>query len=110
MCAEYGNSSYRAFTDRVAGFLNDENMIGVHRMYSNNLSIVLSQSFDRGSSVAGHEKLCRKVCLFKHKAVNMCLRVCTSELFTLRFHLFDYLIEDVSRFVNISALDASPCK
>lgn len=60
--------------------------------------------------MAEFEKVCRDVCTFKQKVVNMFSPAYTSELVTLNFHILNHLIEDVSKFGGLSPLDAPSLK
>lgn len=94
-----------AYIDRAIGFKNYTNMSGVHRMYYYLVSKAVSRNCGRWWSVI---KLCEDVFAFKNKVVNMFLPICTHGLFTIKFHLLNYPIKDISRFRGLSAIDASP--
>lgn len=99
-----------AYIDHDAGFHYDADLTGVRRMYSDMVSRVVSQNYVQGWSVEELEKLRRDFRAFKHMVVNMFSSVFSSRLFTLKFHLLDHLVEDISRSGGISAMDASPYK
>lgn len=67
-------------------------------MYSDMVFKVLSQNFCQGWSVTEFEILCRDIRAFRHKVVNIILPVCTSKLFTRKFHILNHLIEIFSIF------------
>lgn len=54
------------------------------------------------------EKLRRLSCALKDKVVKMHFSVCSSAIYTVMLHLLDQLIENISKFGSISALDSSP--
>lgn len=92
------------------GFRNEAIVTGVHRIYSDIVSKVMSQNYDREWSVAKLEILRNVGSAFKPKVVNTFSPVCTSGLVTLKFQLLDHLVEDVLRFGCLSVLNALPYK
>lgn len=85
-------------------------MTGVHRMYFYMMSNVVSQIYGQVWSAAELENLRREVCAIEQMVVNMFSPVCTSVIFTQKCHLLERVIEDVSRFGCLSALNRLPCE
>lgn len=96
-----------AYISPATRFYKDAFMTGVHRVYFEMDSEVLSRIYGREWSVSGYEELCRDVYVFKHMLVSMALPVSTARLLKQKVNTFDHLIENSSMFGIISALDAS---
>lgn len=77
-------------------------------MYSDMIFIVVSQNYGQKCSVAKLKTLPRDLCALYHKIVNKFLPVCKSKIITLKFHLLHRLIENISSFESLAALDVSP--
>lgn len=60
-----------AYIDRATGFQNVASKTGVHRMYADIVSKVVSQNYGQEWSVAILKYFRKDVCAFKHKLVNM---------------------------------------
>lgn len=99
-----------AYIDHATRFKIDSIMTGVHRMYYRILPKAVSQNYDRGRSVAELEQFCRVVFSFKHKVEITFLAAYTSGICTLKVHLLDHRIKNISSFWGITVLEASPYK
>lgn len=73
------------YINRGTGFESDANITGVHRMYSDVVSKVVSQNYSQGWIVAELETWRRDVCAFKNLVEKILLTVFKYGLFTLKF-------------------------
>lgn len=92
------------------GFEMTQIFTGVHRMYFDFVSEVVSHNYDQEWSVADLKKVFREVYVIKFKFINTFSPVCTSGLYTIEFRLLDHVIQIISWFRSLLALKALPYK
>ena len=80
----------------------------VHTLYTDIINTILSDNHGNGWIADDLDTLQSEIKIFKTKMVGLFHDCCPNGLGTLKFHLFDHIVDDIRRFGTISVLSASP--
>lgn len=93
--------------NRVAGYISYPKITIVHVLYSSFLSRSASGNCKRGWISNKMKPFRPEVCDFKKDFVKLCFSPCRSRVYTIALHFLDDIVEDITRFGNVSLLDVS---
>jgi len=96
-----------SFIDTVSGSETAE-LTRVHMQYTEIILALESIDNNTGIDKSILADIQNKITAFKQNTTNLFAPHIRSGLFTLKFHLLDHLVEDLTRFAGLDVLSASP--
>ena len=109
---DYRNLDYffpfvAAFVDRISG-CTEGSLTLVHTLYSKLLHELLVEVEYEGISTIQLKKIQCLINLLKRESKKLFEPYVQKGLFTLKFHLLDHLVEDLSKYGSLQYLDSGP--
>lgn len=96
-----------SFIDTISGSETAE-LTRVHMQYTEIILALESIDNTTGIDKTILADIQNKITAFKQNTINLFAPHISSGLFTLKFHLLDHLVEDLTRFAGLDVLSASP--
>lgn len=97
-----------AYIDRVTGYQDNAPLTDICTSYTTLMQDLLYDNTSTGWSRDMIADITHRISLLKSKCVHTFEKHCEHGIHTLKFHLLDHVVEDLSKFGGLNILDASP--